>query len=128
MGRRIAGQAPTIDGEGRGKPRVERDPLVRGVLLLLATIGIVWLAQWVWLVASRFADIILLFFLAWLLAFVLNPISRRLQRLGLRPALAVGTVYAGLLWLLILSAILIVPTLVSQLVQLGSNLPAFAND
>ena len=107
---------------------MERDPLVRGLLLMLAAIGTIWLLQWTWLVASRFSDVILLFFLAWLLAFVLNPISRRLRRLGLRPGLAVGMVYVGLLLIMVASVVLVVPTAVSQLVQLGSSLPALAND
>jgi predicted PurR-regulated permease PerM len=107
---------------------VERDPLVRGLLLMLAAIGTVWLAQWVWQVASQFADIILLFFLAWLLAFVLTPIARSLQRLGVRPLVAVGTVYAGLVLLLALVGLLVVPTAVAQLVQLGSSLPGLARD
>ena len=46
---------------------MERDPLVRGLLLLLVTISLIWLLGWAWQVVSRVSDILLLFFLAWLL-------------------------------------------------------------
>jgi predicted PurR-regulated permease PerM len=72
---------------------LERDPLVRGLLLMLAAIGSVWLAGWVWQVVSQFADVLLLFFLAWLLAFVLNPLARRLGRMGVPRLLGVALVY-----------------------------------
>lgn len=102
---------------------MERDPLVRGLLLMLAAIGTVWLAGWVWQVASRFSDVILLFFLAWLVAFVLKPIARRLQRLGLPLLLAVGSVYLGLALIVVATAVVVVPIAVTQLAQLGNSLP-----
>ncbi|MGH2351373.1 MAG: AI-2E family transporter, partial [Chloroflexota bacterium] len=107
---------------------MERDPLVRGLLLMLAAVGLVWLAGWVWEVVSSFADILLLFFLAWLLAFVLSPVASRLRRLGVPRILAVATVYAGLVVLLVLISVLIIPTAVAQLIQLGSSLPILASD
>jgi predicted PurR-regulated permease PerM len=107
---------------------VERDPLVRGLLLLLAAICLIWLGGWAWQVASRFSDVILLFFLAWLLAFILNPVARRLRALGLPQPVAVGAVYAGLLVLMAAIGVLIIPTAVAQLIQLASSLPALASD
>ena len=107
---------------------MERDPLVRGLLLMLAAIGLIWLAAWAWQVVSRFADVILLFFLAWLLAFVLNPLARRLQRLGLQPAAAIGTVYAGLAIVLVAIGLLLIPAVVAQLLQLAGSLPALARE
>jgi predicted PurR-regulated permease PerM len=107
---------------------LERDPLVRWLLLMLAAIGTVWLAGWVWQLASRFSDVILLFFLAWLLAFTLSPVARGLQRLGLPRLLAVGAVYAGLFILLTLTGLLVIPAAVAQLIQLAGSLPALAAD
>ena len=107
---------------------MERDPLVRGLLLMLAAIGLVWLAGWVWQIVSRFGDVILLFFLAWLLAFVLNPIALRLQRLGLPRPAAVGGVYVGLALMLVTIGLLVVPAALTQLVQLGASLPAMATN
>jgi predicted PurR-regulated permease PerM len=107
---------------------VERDPLVRGLLLMLAAIGAVWLAGWVWQVFSRFADIILLFFLAWLLAFVLNPLAKWLQSLGLPRLAAVALVYVGLALGLIGILLHVVPALITQTVQLIASLPALARN
>src|SRR5690348_15739015 len=103
----------------RGTPGLERDPLVLGPPLLLAAIGLIWLGGWAWQVASRFSDVILLFFLAWLLAFILNPVARRLRALGLPQPVAVGAVYAGLLVLMAAIGVLIIPTAVAQLIQLA---------
>ncbi|MBI3974397.1 MAG: AI-2E family transporter [Chloroflexi bacterium] len=107
---------------------MERDPLVRGLLLLLAVISLAWLAGWAWQVASRFADVILLFFLAWLLAFALDPLARRLQRVGLRRPIAVGVVYLGLALVLVAIGVLVIPVVVAQLVQLARSMPALARD
>lgn len=105
-----------------------RDPLARGLLLMLAAIGAIWLAGWVWQVMSRFSDIILLFFLAWLLAFVLNPVARWLQNLGVPRLAAVALVFTGLA--LVLAGILlnVVPVALSQAVQLAASLPAMARN
>jgi predicted PurR-regulated permease PerM len=107
---------------------LERDPLVRGLLLLLAAISFIWLAGWIWQVTSRFSDVLLLFFLAWLLAFVLSPVARWLERLGLPRIASVSIVYAGLALGLVTVALIVVPTLANQTVQLATSLPDLAND
>jgi predicted PurR-regulated permease PerM len=95
---------------------------------MLAAIGAVWLAGWAWQVGNRFGDVLLLFFLAWLVAFVLNPIARRLQQLGMPRLAGVAIVYALLGVGLITIALLLVPAVVSQLVQLATSLPVLADD
>jgi predicted PurR-regulated permease PerM len=107
---------------------LERDPLVRGLLLLLTAISFVWLAGWIWQIMSRFSDVLLLFFLAWLLAFVLSPVSRWLERLGLPRLAGASIVYAGLALGLITVGLIVVPTLANQTVQLAASLPDLAND
>ncbi len=107
---------------------MERDPLVRGLLLLLAAISLIWLFGWLWQAVTRFSDVLLLFFLAWLLAFVLDPMARQLQGLSLPRVVAVGTVYGGLLVVVAVVSISVVPTAANQLVQLGNGLPGLANE
>ncbi|HEU5317756.1 MAG TPA: AI-2E family transporter [Chloroflexota bacterium] len=107
---------------------MERDPLVRGLLLMLAAIGAVWLGGWLWQVGSQFGDVLLLFFLAWLVAFVLNPVARRLERVGLPRLAGVALVYAMLAFILVTIALILVPAVVSQLVQLAASLPVLADD
>ncbi|HEX2185211.1 MAG TPA: AI-2E family transporter, partial [Chloroflexota bacterium] len=101
---------------------------MRGVLLLVGAIGLIWLAGWLWEIVGRFSDILLLFFLAWLLAFVLNPAARRLQQLGTPRVFAVGLVYLGLLFLVIVAGIFIIPAAATQLFELSSSLPILVND
>jgi predicted PurR-regulated permease PerM len=105
---------------------MERDPLVRGLLLLLAAISLIWLFGWLWQAVTRLSDVLLLFFLAWLLAFVLDPMARWLQGIGLTRLVASGTVYVGLLVVVAIVSLSVVPTAATQLVQLGSNLPGLA--
>jgi predicted PurR-regulated permease PerM len=95
---------------------------------MLAAIGSVWLAGWVWQVVSRFADVLLLFFLAWLLAFVLDPVARQLVRLGVPKLLGIAIVYVGLALVLVAAGLIVVPAAVSQAVQLAASLPALASD
>lgn len=107
---------------------MERDPLVRGLLLLLAAISLIWLFGWLWQAITRLSDVLLLFFLAWLLAFVLDPMARWLQGVGLTRFVASGTVYVGLLVVVAIVSLSIVPTAATQLIQLGSSLPGLVNE
>jgi len=113
---------------------MERNPWLRAVLVLLAIIGTLWLIGWAWDLAGHFADIFLLFFLAWLLAFVLHPIADWLTKVrvpwfgGPRPLayrMAVLLVYLGLIVILILLGLLLIPVIVAQAVQLGASLPTY---
>jgi predicted PurR-regulated permease PerM len=107
---------------------MERDPLVRGLLLLLVAISLIWLFGWLWQVLTSVSDILLLFFLAWLLAFVLDPLAQRLQQLGMPRVLAGGTVYIGLLILVAILFVSVIPTAATQLIQLGTSLPTLVTD
>ena len=106
----------------------------RAVLILLAAIGGLWLLGWAWELASRFSDIILLFFLAWLVAFILYPLADALAavqtpwlrgRTTLAHGLAVGLVYLGLILILVLLGLVLVPAIVAQAAQLGATLPSY---
>jgi predicted PurR-regulated permease PerM len=113
---------------------MERNALTRVVLAIVATIGVIWLLGWIWDLAGHFSDIILPFFLAWLLAFVLYPLADRLAKVqvpwlrGPRPLTlgpAVGLVYMGLIFLIVLMGVILVPLIVAQVAQLGTTLPQY---
>jgi predicted PurR-regulated permease PerM len=113
---------------------MERTPWFRAVLVLLTLIGSLWLLGWIWELAGHFADVIMPFFLAWLLAFVLYPITEALARVelpgirGRRPmghGPAAALVYLGLILLLVILGILLVPVIVAQVAQLGASLPQY---
>lgn len=109
-------------------PRLTAEPLVRAPLILATIIGVLWLVNWVWQFLARFADVLLLFFLAWLLAFLLSPLVRALrQRSGVSQPVAVATVYAALGLSLLLVMLIAVPALTVQLTQFGAALPVYAD-
>ncbi|MBI2305032.1 MAG: AI-2E family transporter [Chloroflexi bacterium] len=98
---------------------------LRWLIVLLAAGVALYLGQTLWQAGIYFADIILVFFLSWLVAFVLSPVSRFLMRHSLPPLAAVSAVYLGLILLLVAVGFLILPLTVSQLQQLGGNLPTY---
>ena len=102
-----------------------RDPWLRALSILGCAIAGVYLVGLLWQVAQEFADIILLFFLAWLVAFVLEPVVGTLVEGRVPRLAAIGLTYLTLLVLLSLGVILIVPALSLQIVEVASNLPTY---
>ncbi|HVG01112.1 MAG TPA: AI-2E family transporter, partial [Chloroflexia bacterium] len=88
------------------------------LIVLLVIIASAWLAGQVWTFLMQFSSILLLFFLAWLLAFVLSPIARAMQRRGVPKTLAVGIVYLALAVLAVLAVWWLVPPITAQVGQL----------
>ena len=74
-----------------------RDPWLRALAVLGCAIAAFYLISLLWQVVQAFADIIMLFFLAWLIAFVLEPLVGTLVEIGKgkRPIGWAGEVLAG---------------------------------
>ncbi|MGH2459776.1 MAG: AI-2E family transporter [Chloroflexota bacterium] len=106
---------------------MERNPWFRA-LIILAVIAVgLYVAGELWTLVVHFGDIIILFFLAWLLAFVLLPIVRFLgDRLPVGQAGAAVIVYIFLLVAFATTLVLVIPLLVSQISQLANELPTIA--
>ena len=102
-----------------------RDPWLKALSILGCAIAGFYLVSLLWSVVQEFADIILLFFLAWLVAFVLEPLVGTLVEGRLPRLAAIGLTYVTLLVWLILSVILLVPALSLQIVEVARNLPAY---
>lgn len=127
--------------------------LTRVLLVLLICIAALYLAQMLWQLFSSYADLILLFVLGWLVAFVLNPLVARLNQQPipriLYPVLesvfgsaraqtlvafrfsrttSVILVYVLIAIALVLAIALLVPTTVMQLSELGSYLPEYMKE
>jgi predicted PurR-regulated permease PerM len=102
-----------------------RDPWLRALSILGCAIASVYLVSLLWQVVELFADIILLFFLAWLLAFVLEPIVGTLVEGRLPRLAAIALTYLTLLVLLSLGVILLIPALSLQVVDIARNLPTY---
>lgn len=115
---------------------MERNPWFRAAVVLVTIIAALWLVGWVSDLAGRFADIILAFFLAWLLAFVLYPIAVTLTTVKvpwfsgtftIPHGAAVAIVYAALILLLTILAVVLAPVVVAQSAQLGASLPQYVS-
>jgi predicted PurR-regulated permease PerM len=102
-----------------------RDPWLRALSILACAIAGFYLIGLLWQVVVEFADIILLFFLAWLVAFVLEPVVGTLVEGRLPRLAAIGLTYLTLLVWLILGVILLVPALSLQIVEVARNLPSY---
>jgi predicted PurR-regulated permease PerM len=105
---------------------VIRDAWIRALVIVVLAIAVLYLAGLVWQVASQFADIILLFFLAWVVAFILEPVVVFLRLRGRLPRpLAVTVAYLGLLVVLAWAIVWLVPPFSSQVVQVVVDLPTY---
>jgi len=93
-------------------------------LAAVLTIAVsVWLVEQLVPLVQMFGDILLLFFLAWLIAFILDPIATAMERWRVRRALAVLSIYVALLVGLALIGLIIGPLVIVQLGQLAQGLP-----
>jgi predicted PurR-regulated permease PerM len=113
----------------------ESNRWVRTALILLSLIGLLYILGWMWDLVGRFADIILPFFLAWLLAFILYPLTDLLSRLSVpwpgkarkvSHTAAAILVYLGLILVLVILSVALVPIIIAQAAQLGGSLPGYA--
>jgi len=92
-------------------------------LIGLAIVAIsFYLISIVWSVLVIFGDVVLLFLLAWIIAFVLEPVSVFLQRRGLHKLLAVSLIYIALLIVVSGGIVLAVPAVEGQINYLASQL------
>lgn len=104
-----------------------RDPWIRALVVVLLLIAAVYLAGLLWQVASQFSDLILLFVLAWVISFVLEPVVVALQvHVGLPRSLAVLGTYLIVLVSACFAIIQLVPRLSAQMVQVVNDLPVYA--
>ncbi len=132
---------------------MRRSAWVNVLVVLLVIIAGGYVAQMVWQLLSQFADIILLFVLAWLVAFALGPLidringkplpleaialagrlfgpggERRAEGFRYTRTLAVAIVYVGLALALILSIAALVPPTIVQVDQLAIQFPTLAKN
>ena len=100
------------------------------VLIVLAVLVLaLFLGGQVWQVIQHYFDIIIVFFLAWLLAFILSPLASSLQtNFRMSRAIAVTLVYLFMFVNVALVFVLIVPLAAEQLVQFGQKLPGYFED
>ena len=94
---------------------------LQALIVLLVIIASAWLAGQVWMFVIQFSNVILLFFLSWLLAFILRPLARWLTARGLPFTLSVLVVYLALAVAFTLGGFLLVPLISQQISDLIDN-------
>lgn len=104
-----------------------RDPWLRALSILGCAIAGIYLASLLLGLLEQVADIALLFFLAWLVAFVLEPVVSTLVEGRVPRIAAIGLTYLTLLVLVSLGVILLVPALSLQVVDVAHNLPTYVD-
>jgi predicted PurR-regulated permease PerM len=106
-----------------------RDPWLRALTVLLVLIAGLYLAGMVWALIVQFADILILFFFGWLVAFMLEPaVAYAQERRGFPRPAAVALVYLALLAALVGVSFWLVPALVAQLIAIAQQWPTYVNN
>ncbi len=111
----------------RGFELSDREHRWLTALLIMATLGAAFLViDYVGKYLTYFGDVIMIFFLAWLLAFILSPIANGLVHLFPRLPrwLAVIVVYSLLIVVLIAAILLVAQQLYSSINNLVTNWPS----
>lgn len=96
--------------------------ILRVLLTLVTVIVAIYAMRLVWATLVTFGDIILLFFLAWVIAFILEPLSITLRRRGIPRPVAVSLIYIALALVLSGVIVLTVPLIGDQIRRLGTEL------
>src|ERR1700680_4246895 len=102
-----------------------RDPWLRALSVLGCAIGGFFLVGLGGQSVQELSDIILLFFMAWLVAFVLEPVVGTLVEGRVPRLAAIGLTYLTLFLLLTIGVILLVPALSLQIVEVVRNSPTY---
>lgn len=101
-----------------------RDPWLRALLVFLTAIAGLYLGHMLWALMSQVADLILLFVVAWLVSFVLEPAVAALTRFRwLSRTWSVLLIYVGVFVGLIVGGIVLLPELATQSAEAAKQLP-----
>ncbi len=103
-----------------------QNPWVRALVILLTILAGAAVAALVWTVGSYFADIIVVFFTAWLLSFILGPTVEWLTRRRLPRWLAVIVAYLGVVVFIALVGLIFIPVLIQQATVFSQAVPSYA--
>jgi predicted PurR-regulated permease PerM len=81
-----------------------------------------YVAGVIWSVLVIFGDVILMFLLAWIISFILEPVSIFLRRRGMPRLIAVSLIYIALLVVVSGAIVLAIPSIESQVQLLASEI------
>ena len=101
---------------------LDRHRVLRILLALVTVLVAMWVISIVWSLLASVGDILLLFFLAWVITFILAPVSNFLISRKFPRVLAVSLVYIALLIVISGAIVLMVPTIQSQVTHLADEI------
>lgn len=101
---------------------------VQALVVLLVIIASAWLIGLVWSFLLQFTNILYLFFVSWLLAFILRPAAKWLTGRGMPYGLAIGIVYLALGLVLTLGLWLLIPEITKQIQSFVASMTGQFND
>ena len=87
-----------------------------GLLVFILALVAIYLS---WLALEFIGDVILIFFLAWIIAFLLNPVCHLLEARKIPRAAAVGAIYLAFVALIIVGLVFAVPLIAQQVTHFG---------
>jgi predicted PurR-regulated permease PerM len=101
---------------------LERHRSLQALVGLAIVALVIYIIQAVWSALAIVGDVFLIFLLAWIVMFILEPLSSRLQRLGLPRIVAVSLIYLALLLAAVGMAALAVPVLEAEVSSLATRI------
>jgi len=100
-----------------------KNPWTRLLVVMLLLAAGVFVAEKTYTLLRSFSNVILIFFLAWLIAFLLSPAADALERRRVPRGLAVLAVYGGLILILVVAGGIFTPVLLDQGQDLERRMP-----
>lgn len=110
-----------MDG-GDARDILDRHRVLRILLGLVTVLVAMWVISIVWSLLASVGDILLLFFLAWVITFILAPVSNFLISRKFPRVLAVSLVYIALLIVISGAIVLMVPAIQAQVTHLADEI------
>ncbi|HEV2237480.1 MAG TPA: AI-2E family transporter [Ktedonobacterales bacterium] len=108
---------------------LDRYTFMRVLVYTVTLIATLYAAGLAWSAIMHFGKILLIFLLAWVMAFILQPAAMMLERVGVQRRTAVSLIYLALGTLAIGGIVLAIPTINQQVTLLAKELAnAFAPD
>ena len=89
-----------------------------GLLVFILALVAIYLT---WLALEFIGDVILIFFLAWIIAFLLNPICHLLEARKIPRPAAVGAIYLAFVAVIIVGLVFAVPLIAQQVTHFGDE-------
>lgn len=80
------------------------------------------------IVLWRLGDVLLPFVVGSAIAYLIDPVADRLERMGLSRVAATGVITVGAVVIFVIAALLIIPSLITQLIDLVELLPRLIRD